>query len=149
MPLYDYACADCEKAATKRLKRELTDQEYSELVLFETSHTMSPSPKELKEATTCPRCNKNNCQKSLINSNAIGYIRGNGYLDRDGVRRDMNLFHLTQDDPYAQYRQPGEVDEMKSKLKRGGRGENKKHFVVSQSEMQKAVSDATSPKSNS
>jgi len=145
MPLYDYACADCEKAALDRLKRDLTSEEYDELVLFETSHSINPTQEELLEAMTCPRCNGINCERSMKNSNVIGYVRGNGYLDKDGARRDMNIFHLTQDDPYAEYRQPGEVDEMKAKLQRGGRHDPKrKHFQVSSSEMQQAVRESVS-----
>lgn len=143
MPRYDYACADCEKIAVKRLKRDLTSEEYDEMVLFETSHSMNPTTKELLEATICPRCNGTNCQRSLKNSNITSYILGNGYLDKDGARRDMNVFHLTQDDPYAEYRQPGEVDEMKAKLKRAGKHDpNRKHFSVSDSEMKQAVEDS-------
>lgn len=152
MPRYDYACDDCEKAAKKRLKRDLTSEEYDEMVLFETSHAMNPTKKELLEATTCPRCGGTNCQRSMKNSNIISYVKGNGFLDKDGARRDMNLYHLTQDDPYAEYRQPGEVDEMKTKLQRAGKhNPNTKHFTVSNSEMTDAVRDAVSkptPKSD-
>lgn len=148
MPRYDYACADCEKVALERLKRDLTSEEYDELVLFETSHSMDPTPEELQEAMTCPRCNGTNCERSMKNSNVIGYMRGNGYLDKAGARRDMNLFHLTQDDPYAEYRQPGEVDEMKSKLKRAGQHDPKrKHFQVAPAEIQQAVRDSVSGRS--
>ncbi len=150
MPLYDYACVDCELDALKRLGRELTSDEYDEMVLFETSHSMSPSQDELLEATTCPRCNSVNCTRSYKRSNITGYVRGDGYLDRAGTRRDMNLYHLTQDDPYAEYRQPGEVDEMKAKIKRSGQhNPHTKYFDVSNSEMQGAVKKAIDNKSES
>ena len=142
MPFYDYACSDCEEAAQADLERELSSEEYDEMVLFETTHSMNPSKKELKEATLCPRCNGNNCSKSLKNTNARGYIRGNGFLDRAGARRDMHLYHLTQDDPYSEYRQPGEVDDMKIKLKRAGTHDPKtKYFQASTTEMRKAVEE--------
>lgn len=142
MPLYDYACLKCEAKTQKELGRVLTSEEYDERVLFETIHAMNPTDKELQEATICPRCGSNNCEKSLKNSQALGYIKGNGFLDRDGARRDMHLYHLTQDDPYAEYRQPGEVDDMKSKLKRAGKHDPKtKYFPTSTAEMQKAVQD--------
>lgn len=143
MPRYDYACADCEKTSLKKLKRDLTSEEYDELVLFETSHMMNPTPKELLEAKTCPRCGGSNCVKSMKNSRVTSYICGNGFLDTAGAKRDMNLYHLTNDDPYGEYRQPGEVDEMKSKLKKAGQHQaNTKHFRVSNNEMKQAVEDS-------
>lgn len=145
MPLYDYACIDCEANATRKLNRSLTSEEYDELVLFETVHPMNPSELELREATVCPRCNGNNCEKSLKNSQARGYIRGNGYLDIAGAKRDMNLFHLTQNDPYAEYRQPGEVDDMKAKLKRAGSHDpNTKYFPVSTNDVKDAANNKSS-----
>lgn len=132
MPYYNYACLDCEQKALKKLKRELTPLEYEELVLFETRHAIEPSKEELLDATICPRCNGNNCAKSLYDNNVIGYIRGNGFLDTAGAKRDMNLFHLTREDPYAEYRQPGEVEEMKNKLRNGGKHDPKtKYFTNS------------------
>lgn len=145
MPLYDYACLDCEEQSQKKAGRVLTSEEYDELVLFETIHSMEPSRKELLEATTCPRCGGTNCEKSLKNSQATGYIKGNGFLDREGARRDMHLYHLTQDDPYKEYRQPGEVDDMKAKLKRAGKHDPKtKYFQASTGEIEKAVKEVTS-----
>jgi len=132
MPYYHYACDDCKTVAVKKLKRDLTSEEYDVKVLFETSHAMKPSDKELKEAKTCPRCSGCNCERSYKYSEITGYVRGNGYLDKQGVKRDMNLHHLTQNDPYAEYRQPGEVEDMKTKLVRGGRhNPNRRHYDVS------------------
>lgn len=121
MPKYDYACNKCQASLEKKYNRDLTDEEYQEFVLFETSHGINPSDKELKEATTCPRCNSTDCQKSLMNVKITSYVRGNGYLDVAGAKRDMNKYHLLQDDPYKEYRQPGEVDELKNKLERAGK----------------------------
>lgn len=125
MPNYDYACNKCEAKQKSKLKRDLTDEEYQQLVLFETSHGINPTDEELKAATICPRCNSNDCRKSLMNINITSYIRGNGYLDIAGAKRDMNKYHLTQDDPYKEYRQPGEVDHLKSKLERAGKRDPK------------------------
>lgn len=150
MPRYDYACLKCERKALKLLGRELTSEEYDTMVLFETSHSMNPSSEELLEATTCPRCNGTDCKKSMKNSNVIGYIRGNGFLDVAGARRDMNLFHLTQDDPYAEHRIPGEVDDMKAKLQRAGQhNPNTKYYPITNTEMKQAVDDSVSNKSAS
>ena len=120
MPRYDYACLDCETAAKTRLNRELVPEDFEDLVLFETSHSMNPTKSELAEAKTCPRCGGTNCEIYYGNNNVTGYIRGNGYLDRDGVNRDMNTHVLVNNDPYAPYRQPGEVDDLKNRLKRAG-----------------------------
>ena len=125
MPNYDYACNNCEAKLKKKLGRDITDEEYQDLVLFETSHSINPSEEELQAATQCPRCDKNDCRKSMMNANITSYIRGNGYLDVAGAKRDMNKYHLLQDDPYKEYRQPGEVDELKSKLERAGKKDNK------------------------
>ena len=135
MPRYDYECLDCHEQALSRYKRPLTSDEYDELVLFETSHSAYPTDSGLIEATTCPRCGGTNCTKSFVNTNVIGYIRGNGYLDKAGTRRDMNLYHLMHDDPYSEYRVPGEVDELKAKLKRAGQHDPKrKYFDVTTSD---------------
>ena len=132
MPKYDYACSKCQALLEKKNKRELTDEEYQEFVLFETSHSINPSDKELLEAITCPRCNSTDCKKSLMNVQITSYIRGNGFLDVDGAKRDMNKYHLLQDDPYKEYRQPGEVEELKTKLERAGKKSTKQQvFDVS------------------
>lgn len=124
MPRYDYACLDCQD----KLDRKLTPEEYNELVLFEAKHSMNPSDEELRNAMKCPRCNGNNCERSYINYDIITYTRGNGYLDKAGTRRDMNLYHLTQQDPYAEHREPGEVDHLKSKIHKAGQHDPKTIF---------------------
>ena len=92
---------------------------------------MNPSEKELHEAKKCPRCGKSDCERSYKYSVITGYVRGNGYLDKAGVKRDMNLHHLTQNDPYSEYRQPGEVEDLKTRLVRGGRhNPNRRHYDV-------------------
>lgn len=146
MPTYFAACKDCAEKLQKKLKkekREQTNAEYEELVLFETFYMLSATEDEIKEAMTCPRCNGTNTETTLYGcGNVIMYVRGNGYLDRAGCQRDMHLHHLTTDDPYADMRVPGEVDDLKERLRRGGhKKSNPKHFVV-QAEMEKAVKKA-------
>lgn len=143
MATYVYECQDCLAKATDG-GRELTKDEYEAEALFETTHPMEPTDEELHEATKCPRCEGNNCMKVFYGSNITCYVRGNGYLDKAGCHRDMNMHKLETDDPYAEYREPGEVDDIKSRLKRAGQHDPKsKHYVVSESSgMQKAVSDA-------
>ncbi len=123
----------------KRQKRDITTQELEELILFETSHSVKPSRKEFKEATTCPRCNGTKCRKSFHGYNITSYIRGNGYLDKAGVNREMNLYHLTSTDeqgqtldPYAEHRLPGEVDEIKTNIRKAGQHRpNARHYTSS------------------
>lgn len=143
MATYTYECQDCFVEATKNC-HELTETEYESKVLFETTHAMEPTDDELYDATECPRCGCHNCVKTLYDCNVICYVRGNGYLDREGCHRDMNLCALETEDPYADYRVPGEVDDLKARLKRAGQHDPKtKHYVVSESEMNQAVSEAT------
>jgi len=119
--LYNYECQDCKDQAAKKLGRDLLLIEYEELVLFETSHSMNPTKKELKEATICPRCNGRNTVRSYHGNNIGGYVKGNGYLDKLGAKRDMTICKLTEDDPYEEYREPGEADHIKSQLLKTGR----------------------------
>jgi hypothetical protein len=62
----------------------------------------------------------------------VSYIRGNGWLDKEGRRRDMHLWKLKNDDPYANMRERGEADDMATRLRRGGMFNKKqKHFQMS------------------
>ncbi len=143
MPTFYVACKKCEKKLERRLKkeqRERTKEEYEELVLFETEYGFTATEAEIAEAMTCPRCNSQECEKTLHGYNHIFYVRGNGYLDREGCRRDMNLHKLTTDDPYKNMRVAGEVDEMKAKFKRAGQhNPNSKHVAMGSGDMQQAV----------
>ncbi len=142
------ACNDCEAKLLKKLKRkkrtEPTQEEYEEGVLFETTLPFEPTPEQTTEAMTCPRCQGCNTVRTYYGYNTTGYIRGNGYLDRAGCHRDMNLHRLTTDDPYAQYRVTGEVDDMKIKLKRAGQHNPKTKHYAQGGGMKEAVREAIS-----
>jgi hypothetical protein len=146
MPTFYAACKKCEKKLERKLKkdkRERTTEEYEELVLFETGYAFSATDQEIAEAMTCPRCNSKECERTFYGYNQTFYVRGNGYLDRDGCKRDMHLHKLVTDDPYKEMRVAGEVDEMKAKFKRAGQhNPNSKHMVMGGGEMEKAVRDA-------
>lgn len=138
-------CKTCEKKLAHQLKkekRECTVDQYEELVLFETEHAISATEQEIAEAMICPRCNGSDCEKTYYGYNTIGYIRGNGYLDKAGCTRDMNLHRLVTEDPYGHMRVPGEVDDLKARLKRGGQHNPKAKHYVAPAEMQKAVHDS-------
>ena len=128
MPLYNYVCKQC--AITRCAGNQvtgLTDAELVESAVFETAHSMHPTPEELLLARECPRCGSIDTAKTYHGTDIICYVRGNGYLDKHGTRRDMALHTLRHDDPYAEYRVPGEVDELAKNLKRGD-SPRPKHF---------------------
>jgi hypothetical protein len=120
MPTYHYLCLDCQKQAESVKGSELIGTEMWEVV-FETSHRMEPTKKELRQARECPRCGGYNTEQTMFGVDiAVAYIRGNGYLDQVGRRRDMHLHKLKTEDPYAEHRTPGEVDDLEVRLKRAG-----------------------------
>lgn len=121
MPVYVYQCNTC---ADKYTEDELTDmgtEQASEAILFETYHTMEASKKELAAAVVCPRCNGNDCSKSMLGVEVKTYMRGYGWRDTAGAKRDMHVYHLDNQDPYSNHRTPGEVDHIRSQLKSGGK----------------------------
>lgn len=145
MPRYNYECNTCKKKALKKHSdklvldnsgdKQLPLELYEELVLFETFHSIDPSAKELEEAKECPRCGKTDCTISLYGAQIASYIRGYGYLDRAGAVRDMHRYKLANDDPYAQYRVPGEVDHIDDTLRKKGQHDPKRqHFMTAKSD---------------
>lgn len=129
---YNYVCNDCVAESEKRLGRSLSDDENMEH-MFETAHSMFPTPKELKATTQCPVCDGHNTQKTYAGNEVHVYVAGNGYLDVKGCKRDMNVYKLTKEDPYAHMRQPGEAEDMAHQLRAAGkRGYNTaKHYDMS------------------
>lgn len=113
-------------------------------VLFETSHAIHPSKEELQKAKRCPRCGSTKCELTLYGTNTHSFIRGYGWRDKEGAKRDMNLYTLANDDPYADYRVPGEVDHIKTELKKKGKHNPKpQHFVgppISASDVKRVTS---------
>lgn len=134
MPRYNYRCLNCEKKVSKQYADQIPLAIFEAEVLYETSHSMNPSEEELKEACQCPRCGSHKAELSYHGTDIISYTRGNGYLDRVGCKRDMHKFKLINDDPYAEYREPGEVDYLKDKLDKAGQYDPKtKYFTPSDS----------------
>lgn len=159
MANYNYECNLCKKEAYSKFKdllitddngdKRLPDELYEEYVLFETSHPINPTENELREATECPRCGKCDCTKTVYGAEVYGYTRGYGWLDRTGIRRDMNRYKLANDDPYAQYRTDGEVDHIDERLKKEGQFDPKrKHFLTGNNkDLEKSVEKAVTTKS--
>jgi hypothetical protein len=121
---------------------EHTDESYESNVLYETSHGMNPTQQQLSEACICPRCKSGQAERTLHGSSFTTYVRGYGWMDKSGVHRDMHTHTLENQDPYKQYRQPGEVQQIKETLRKKGKKDSKpQHFVskVSAQDVAKAV----------
>ena len=97
-------CVDCiEKAAQKRL----SDLTATELAQF----------KEPFVGATCPKCGGSNSKKICGMESA--YVRGYGYADKAGVKRDMDIHAMSMGrDPYAEHRKVGERREVIGKLQK-------------------------------
>ena len=103
---YDYACRKCSSS-------------------WEERHGMNERP-----VIKCKKCGE--IAYRAFNTVPESYIRGYGWLDRKGAHRDMNHYKLMNDDPYARYREPGEKDELATKLKKSGKHTtNPKRFNIS------------------
>lgn len=127
MPTYVYECVDC---ASHYDLDEIDDIIYEEKVLYETKHPMNPTEEERNKACVCPRCSSGKAKPVFHGYTVTGYVRGDGYKDKKGAHRDMNIYKLTQEDPYAQYRQSGEVDHIKDKLIKEGRHDPKTKYFI-------------------
>lgn len=139
MPVYVYECLDC---ASKFDLESINNETYESQVLYEAKHSMSPSEQELHSACVCPRCQSHRRKQVYYGYNISGYVKGDGFLDKVGAKRDMHQYNLTVDDPYAQYRVAGEVDDLKHKFKKMGQhNPNSKHFVptVTEQDVKKVV----------
>jgi len=107
---YDYFCRSCSDG--------------EDLFTFEIEHPMDRKPK-----VKCPRCGGR--AETAFLTIPISYVRGNGWLDKKGRRRDMHLHKLVNDDPYAGMRMPGEKADIADRLRKGGRRKkNPRHFAV-------------------
>jgi len=103
---YDYMCDKCD-------------------IVWTESHGMNEEP-----VIKCPKCGSHKTHKTWLEA-PIFYVRGDGYLDKKGVQRDMNLYKLTKDDPYKKYRERGEKDDLAIRLKKAGQHNPKrKHYMA-------------------
>jgi len=101
---YGYFCEDCDH-------------------IWEEEHGMSETPK-----FKCPECQSEKTQKYLGDWNGTAYIRGYGWRDKAGARRDMNLYTMKKNDPYANHRQSGEATDLIDRLEKGGRDTSSKSY---------------------
>lgn len=110
MARYNYMCQTCRPEDARNIDAMFVMVSQDHLV-WEEQHGMSESP-----AIKCPAC-RLPAKKTMLGVNIVAYVKGNGWLDTAGRRRDMNRYKLANDDPYAQYRQPGEKDHIIDQLK--------------------------------
>lgn len=103
MPAYNYLCSKCNK-------------------VFEHSCRMSEKPDNIK----C-KCG-GNAKSTFLGMNMTTYVRGYGYCDKSGCRRDMNLYALQNNDPYAQHRASGEKDYIADTLRKSGKHQKNTKF---------------------
>lgn len=117
MARYNYRCNDCSKG-----------DDPNQWIIWEVVKGMNEKPK-----VKCPKCNKTNTEVCFLGYDAPSFhVRGYGYLDVKGRRRDMNLYKLVNDDPYGHMREPGEKDDLATSLRKGGKHNPKtKRFFVS------------------
>jgi hypothetical protein len=158
MPRYNYTCTNDPKCKVKDVPPEIAEKLIICIGDLDTEeHSLSqamlmepkpPAPdsktqeEKLKESflvweeehgmfaavdIRCPVC-KSPAAKSFSDYYFQGYVRGNGYFDRSGCQRDMNLYKLMKDDPYAMYRKPGEAEDIANKLRAGGKHNPKRVY---------------------
>ena len=124
------AGSDCENVVLKEqctITDDNGDINFDETpVIIEVIHSMTDDP-----IINCPVC-KHPCQK-LISLDSTFYFRGNGYLDKAGCKRDMNLHKLMTDDPYASMRQSGEKEYLMDKCRKAGKFNPKTKYYLPKS----------------
>ena len=122
MPTYNYACScgctldDLKAANGKEIEVNGSIMMVnSGRLVWEETHAMLADP-DIK----CPLCG-GKAERTMEGVGApVFYVHGNCYLNKEECRKQMDLHKLeTGNDPYAGYRQPGEVDHIKTKLKKG------------------------------
>lgn len=112
---YYYTCNNCIRRRCSDQVKNLSVAEYKRLsseAAFQVVHGPDDHP-EVK----CPVCGSADTQKVL--SIETSYVRGYGYLDKKGVKNDMNLHTmLTGNDPYKEHRKAGDQSELINKLRK-------------------------------
>lgn len=97
----------------------------SSTLVWTVNHSMSDSPDII-----CQLCGHKATR--IIGKLSEFYFRGDGYLDKVGARRDMDLYKMNKDDPYGYMREPGEKDDLMDRLRRGGKhNPNPQYFRTS------------------
>lgn len=137
--LYNYGCLDCHDKLQKAKGGPLTSEE-GQQVVFDVRHGMFPTKKEL-DVICCPRCKSKNVTKWLSGYDVVGYVSGNGFLDKAGCRREMAVHSLTRKDadtgesldPYGYMRENGEAEDLAIRIKKS-RQPKKQYFDTAPAE---------------
>jgi transposase-like protein len=129
MPIYQYCCENCSISATKVEKKKLVadiDNNVSGFNNDEYLFFIECSMNNKKSKPRCPKCKKNKTRQSFSEMTLTCYVRGDGLVkDKVGARRDMNKFHLVNQDPYGHMRVPGETEHMLDMYRDRGRDMSK------------------------
>lgn len=99
-------CVDCIEAKAGKPLKDLSVELFKQLT-FEC----------LFEGDKCPICGSSNIKKSF--GMETSYIKGYGFTDKAGVKRDMDMHLMVKDqDPYKKHRRPGEKADVIKKLQK-------------------------------
>lgn len=113
--IYHYICVDCAEKSVGKSLSNLGVREYQELcgrMAFPVKHDANGIV-----SVQCQACGGTNTKK-IVGLSAT-YIRGYGYLDKKGVKNDVNLHLMTSgNDPYAKYRTSGDKSDLIGKLRK-------------------------------
>ena len=101
-----YICIDCLEKHTGVEISKLDVNAYNEYVqAFSFSNPI------------CPECSGNNTKKLL--GIETSYVRGYGFLDKAGAKRDMDLHKMVSgNDPYKESRKPGDSSDLILRLQK-------------------------------
>lgn len=108
-----YMCSDCVRRIIGKNLSDCNNDEYMYLVSILSIDVDS----DYSGGILCPVCDSSAMVKIFSISEV--YVRGYGYTDKLGMKRDMDVHLLTSgNDPYKKYRQEWEVGELINKAKR-------------------------------
>lgn len=116
MAFYNYWCPkQCKtKQLSTELKAKLAIEKHPKGILVWTERFGMEEIPEVK----CPVCS-GIAERTWHGTKQEGWIRGQCYLNRADAKRQMDIRLLeTNNDPYKSMRQPGEVDDLKSRLRK-------------------------------
>lgn len=101
-----YICVDCIKSLTGKVPGDLSVNDFKAIC---SKYSFSNCK--------CPKCGSNNIQK--IFGFGVSYIKGYGFADKKGVKRDMDMHVMaTNRDPYSSHRKMGEKRDVIRKLQK-------------------------------
>jgi hypothetical protein len=134
MPRYNYECPKCKmwdyiKNDSIPLQEEVfVEPEVDDIgdapFIWEVSYPMGydKATKTFADPPVirCPICDSVSVHTMAGTRIGAAYTRGNGFLDKAGVRREMNLHTLKANDPYAHIRPEGDKEEMIKKIEKTG-----------------------------